>query len=82
MKRTHWNTPLCPQDPEHGHLLDWPTATAGYYCPHVRHVGAAFMTTDLNPVLRSRSGDDGVPFSTRPPRSRTARPSQEGPALG
>lgn len=57
MTAIRWSGPPCPQDEAHGRLLDWPSATAGYYCPHVRHRGTPFHTTDLAPAPRPRSDD-------------------------
>jgi hypothetical protein len=44
---TRYGTP-CPQG--HGDLLDWPGSTTAWYCPHVRHDGNPFYTTDLRPA--------------------------------
>lgn len=30
---------LCPVDPAHGVVQDWPTARWGFYCPHQSHDG-------------------------------------------
>lgn len=31
--------PLCPVDPSHGAVQDWPTSRWGFYCPHTAHDG-------------------------------------------
>lgn len=50
-----YNGPQCPQAPrgDHGQLLDWPTATAAFYCPHAAHAGNRFYRTDLTPAERT-----------------------------
>lgn len=47
-----WYGPACPQDPDHGAMLDWPGAYTAWYCPHRKHVGRQFYTTDLGPAER------------------------------
>lgn len=31
--------PVCPADPSHGAVLDWPTSRWGFYCAHQDHDG-------------------------------------------
>ena len=34
MRRAWYGRPLCPSNPEHGPMWDYPS---GYYCPHSDH---------------------------------------------
>ncbi len=71
---SRYATPACPLDAGHGRLLDWPTATAAWYCPSRRHEGEpAFYTTDLVPVPRSARGVNVPPHLARGPRDPSGR---------
>lgn len=39
MSRGRYYLPLCPANPAHGKLYDWPSETHGFYCPHAEHDG-------------------------------------------
>lgn len=67
---TRYQAPGCPQDAAHGPLLDWPTATAAFYCPNVRHTAGAFYTTDLAPAPRGP-----LDFAPASPLSGSQRPA-------
>jgi hypothetical protein len=79
VKRSAHSNPLCPQDAAHGPLLSWPTASSGWFCPHVSHVGGHFYRTDLShsspapsreqdrPSRRSLAGTPSIPASGRLP---------------
>lgn len=45
--------PLCPIEPAHGRLLDWPTDKWGYYCAAQSHDGrtAHHLGGSLSPTL-------------------------------
>src|SRR4051812_46174948 len=58
MKRAPtYRTPLCPVAAAHGHLLDWPSAFAAWYCPSNAHDITPFFDSDLEPVRASRAAD-------------------------
>jgi hypothetical protein len=58
MKRAPtYRTPLCPVAAAHGHLLDWPSAFAAWYCPSSAHDITPFFNSDLEPVRASRAAD-------------------------
>lgn len=77
---------LCPTDPSHGRLLDWPTERWAWYCPHWAHDGfgetprtRAFFTTDeaeqgVTPTPRSthEAGDDHLDALALPSVAPTA----------
>lgn len=76
---TRYTSPACPQDAAHGSLLDWPTATAAFYCPHLRHTGGAFYTTDLAPVSRGTTEHDLARGLTAPDSRDVVPPLPEAP---
>jgi hypothetical protein len=58
MKRAPtYRTPLCPVAAAHGHLLDWPSAFAAWFCPSSAHDITPFFNSDLEPVRASRAAD-------------------------
>lgn len=58
--RTRWRALLCPIDPTHGPLLDWPTDRWGFFCSHQAHGGnGAFFTT--------AEAEGAVPADPAPP---------------
>jgi hypothetical protein len=52
-----YRTPLCPVAAAHGHLLDWPSAYAAWFCPSSAHDITPFFNSDLEPVRASRAAD-------------------------
>jgi hypothetical protein len=74
MKLSRWSGPPCPQDAEHDRLLDSPSATAAWYCPHVAHTGTPFYGSDLAPVSRTGPDGDSAP-EARGHRGQPGRPA-------
>ena len=46
--------PVCPVDPTHGAVLDWPTSRWGFRCPHQDHDGRP-KTHPLGPSAPTRA---------------------------
>jgi hypothetical protein len=78
MKPSRWSGPPCPQDAEHDRLLDSPSATAAWYCPHVAHTGTPFYGSDLAPVSRTGPDGDSAP-EARGHRGQPGRPGAARP---
>jgi hypothetical protein len=78
MKPSRWSGPPCPQDAEHDRLLDSPSATAAWYCPHVAHTGTPFYDSDLAPVSRTGPDGDSAP-EARGHRGQPGRPDPARP---
>lgn len=68
---------LCPVDPSHGRLLDWPTERWAWYCPSQEHDGyrnhpatRAFFTTS--------EAESGLVPTSRPGQAEPAAESARG----